>query len=401
MPQYTYRAIDKSSQISNGILVAENESVLEHRMEALGLWLIEAQETEIRRQARQKVKVTRKQLVDFFSGLATLVDAGVDIAESLRVIVNETDHEGLRNVLEDVRLNIESGVSFFDAMSAHPEVFSVEVCNLVRAGEHSGELVAACADIGDHLEWVDQLMSDIKQATMYPTMIACAVMGLVFIMFSFVVPQFSLIFDSLDMELPGITRAVVAVGEFCSNYWWAILICIGAIIGFLRVAPERIEGFAFAIDRFKLSLPVFGSLNQMLVLSQFAHNMALMLKAGVPIIEAIGLVRGVVGNRVLQDALEHAEKMVTDGHKISDALADHQVVSPIVMRMIVVGEETGRLDSCLEKISQRMDDEIPRRIKRVFGILEPLIIVCLLGIVGVVAAAIFMPLFSMMSGIRG
>ncbi len=401
MPQYAYRAIDAKSQVTNGILVADSESVLERRMAALGLWLIEAKPYVAKKESDIKVKVTRKDLVDFFNGLATLIGAGVDISESLNVIVNETEQEGFQRVLEDVRLNIESGVSFFDAMSAHPEVFSAEICNLIRAGEHSGELVAACADISDHLEWLDQLMSDVKQATMYPSMIAVAVFGLVFLMFSFVVPQFSVIFDSLNIELPQITKVVVAMGAFCNGYWWAILIGVAAVYAFFRYMPERWPELAVLLDSAKLNMPVFGPVNKLLVLSRFTHNMALMLKAGVPIVEAIGLVSSVVNNRVMNRALMDAELAVTEGRRMSQALAEHDVVSPIVMRMIVVGEETGQLDSCLEKISQRMDNEIPRRIKRLFGILEPLIIMTLLGIVGMVAAAIFMPLFSLMSGIRG
>ncbi|MEE4280750.1 MAG: type II secretion system F family protein, partial [Pseudomonadales bacterium] len=209
MPQYAYRAVDKNSRVSTGVLIAESETVLERRMAALGLWLVEAKPQALGKRANLKVNVTRRDLVDFFNGLATLVDAGVDIAESLNVLVNETVDEGFKQILDDVRLNIQSGVNFFDAMSAHPEVFTAEICNLVRAGEHSGELVAACYDISEHLEWLDQLMGDVKQATMYPAMIATAVMGLVFLMFSFVVPQFSVIFDSLNIELPTITKVVV------------------------------------------------------------------------------------------------------------------------------------------------------------------------------------------------
>lgn len=399
MPQYEYRAINKNSRVSSGILVAETPIVLERRITELGLWLIEAREFTPQKTRSQKVNASRRDLVDFFNGFATLVGAGIDIAESLRIIVKETEHQALRNVLEDVRLNIESGVSFFDAMSAHPQVFSDEICNLVRAGEHSGQLVEACIDISHHLEWLDQLMSDVKQATMYPAMVSIAVFGLVFVMFSFVVPQFSLIFDSLDLELPMVTQVVVAIGAFCNLYWWAILLCMAGIVAFLKWGMHFIPGMAMTMDRVKLRAPVFGPVVHLLVLSRFTHNMALMLKAGVPIVEALELVAGVVTNRVMEAALKDAQFAVTQGRRMSEALAQHDVVNSIVMRMIVVGEETGKLDSCLEKISVRLDDEIPRRIKRLFGILEPLIIMTLLGVVGLVAASIFMPLFSLMSGI--
>jgi type IV pilus assembly protein PilC len=401
MPHFSFRAIDKESHVTTGVLVAESANLLERRMADLGLWLIEAKEVNASKASHGvvKVNVNRRDLVDFFMGLATLVDAGVDIAESLSVIVNETENAGLQRVLADVRMSIESGSTFFDAMSAHPQVFTVEICNLIRAGEHSGQLVEACADISDHLEWLDQLMGDVKQATMYPSMVAVAVFGLVFLMFTFVVPQFAVIFDSLDLELPTVTKVVVAVGQFFDSYWWAVLLFVAGSLAFLKYGPVYSVSVATALDKAKLRMPIFGPINELLVLSRFAHNMSLMLKAGVPIVDSIRLVKGVVNNAIMANALADAEQAVTDGRRMSEALSMHSLVSPIVMRMIVVGEETGKLDSCLEKVSKRMDDEIPRRIKRLFGILEPLIIITLIGIVGLVAAAIFMPLFSLMSSI--
>lgn len=140
MPHFSFRAVDKESHVTTGVLVADSATLLERRMAELGLWLIDAKEVNASKASHGvlKVSVKRRDLVDFFTGLATLVDAGIDIAESLSVVVNETENEGLRRVLADVRMSIESGSSFFEAMSAHPSVFTVEICNLIRAGEHSG-----------------------------------------------------------------------------------------------------------------------------------------------------------------------------------------------------------------------------------------------------------------------
>ena len=399
MPQYAYRAIDQDSHVKTGVLIADTSVVLERKLTELGLWLVEAKEQKPKSGQVLKVNVTRSDLVDYFNGLATLVDAGIDIAESLRVLVEETEDPGFQSVLEDVRVRIEGGGSFFEAMSSHPKIFAPEICNLIRAGEHSGQLVQACKDISEHLEWVDQLMSDVKQATMYPSMVGMAVLGLVFVMFSFVVPQFSVIFDSLNLELPMVTKVVVALGEFCNGYWPLLLMGGAGIWALFKYGPRYSPNFAYAMDEFKLSMPIFGPVYKLLILSSFTHNMALMMRAGVPIVQSLELVSGAVANRVMARAIKNAEEAVTEGRKMSEALSQFDMISPLVMRMIVVGEETGRLDSCLEKVSARMDDEIPRRIKRLFGILEPLIIMTLLGIVGVVAAAIFMPLFSLMSGI--
>lgn len=400
MPQYAYRAINADSQVTTGILVAETQTALERRITDLGLWLIEAKVTTPKAGLIANIKVSREDLVDFFNSLATLIDAGIDIAESLRVIVSETEQPDFQKVLETLRINIESGVAFSEAMAAHPSVFSREVCNLIHAGEQSGKLVETCKDISAHLEWVDQLMADIKQATLYPALIATAVMGLVFIMFSFVVPQFSTIFDSLDLDLPKLTQIVVTVGEFSNAYWWAILLGAAGIAALLKFGPRYSPTFAYKLDEVKFALPIFGELNRLLAQSAFAHNMALILNAGVPIVQGLALVKGIVGNRVMERALGDAESAVTEGRRMSESLSEAKLFSPLVMRMIVVGEETGRLDFCLQKVASRMDTEIPRRIKRLFGILEPMIIMTLIGIVGVVAGAIFLPLFSLMSGIN-
>ena len=398
MPNFTYQAIDSAGKRSSGCMHADSELIVDQRLGSQGFWVIEVAETKVKPR-KIDAKVTRKDLVDFFSGLSTLLAAGISVADALGVIEQETERDEFRAVLANLKLNIESGTSFGDAMAAHTGVFEVEIRNLIKAGEYSGNLVEACNDISNHLEWVDQLVGDVKQATMYPSMIAAAVFALVMLMFMFVVPQFSVIFDSLDMELPAITKVVVFLGSVASTYWWAILLSIAGLVGILKVGPDVVPGFGMFLDRAKLALPVFGNLNQMLLLSKFTHNMALMLKAGVPIVDSLQLMSGVVGNRVMAKAVVDAEMAVTEGRLMSEAFADHAIISPIVMRMIVVGEETGKLDHCLEQVSVRMDNEIPRKIKRVFGVMEPLIILILLAIVGMVAAAIFMPMFSLMTGL--
>ncbi|MEM1436707.1 MAG: type II secretion system F family protein, partial [Pseudomonadota bacterium] len=384
---------------TDGTLVAENLATLERRVSELNLWLIEAQEISARAKPLKRAKIKRKVLVDFFNGLATLLRAGVDLSESFRILAAEAEEPAFARVLEEIRLNVESGVGIAEAMGVQTGVFDDEICNLINAGEQAGKLVEACQDISVHLEWLDQLAGDVQQATLYPAMVTCAVMGLVFIMFSFVVPQFSGIFDSLDLELPALTVGVITLGEFCSQYWWLLLLLLAAAVAALKILPGSSPAFALALDRAKLKLPLFGPVIAMLVQSRFCHNMALLLKAGVPIVDALQLVHGVVSNRVMADAVAAARQAVTDGRRMSEALAESDLLSPMVLRMVVIGEETGTLDTSLEVVSERFDKEVPRRIKRLFGVLEPMIIMTLLVVVGLVAGAIFLPLFSLMSGI--
>ncbi|MEM8548495.1 MAG: type II secretion system F family protein, partial [Pseudomonadota bacterium] len=277
---------------------------------------------------------------------------------------------------------------------------SEQVCNLIAAGEHGGNLTTTFEDLADHLEWVEGIMGDIKQASIYPAMIMLAVAGLVGLMFTFVVPRFAGIFVELNIPLPTLTRGVLAIGQFAESYWWAVLLSLAGAIVAARMARRTHPDIAYKIDEMKLKLPIIGNLQSMLLQSQFVHTLALMLKAGVPILDALNLSRGVGQSLVLDAAVADAVGTVQQGGRISEALREHPVISPLTLRMIVVGEDAGRLDTTLQQVADRYDKEVPRQIKRVFAVLEPAITLGLIVIVGLVAGALFLPMFTLMSGLR-
>jgi type IV pilus assembly protein PilC len=402
MPDYLYRAVDIKGHPVNGSMFALDEKELDNSLQKIGYWLIEADiEKKEKSVASGKEKVSRKELMDFFNGMYSLLAAGIPVATALISMAEETDDETFARVLKDVQMNVEAGSSLDIAMQRHPKIFSSQIINLIKAGEYAGNLETSCEDITAHLEWVDSIMADIKQASIYPIIILCAVMGLVFLMFFFVVPRFKTIFDSLNLDLPMLTQIVIQIGDFTTQYWWFLLSLPVGIFLFFKHVPQHFPRLAVGIDRFKLNVPVFGQLNRMIIQSRFCHNMGLLLKAGVPIIEALSLSKGLVGNLVMEKATESAEIAVNEGRKMSEALREHNVISPIVLRMMIVGEETGRLDEALKYVSLRFDKEVPRQIKRVFSVLEPMIMMTLIFIVGMIGGAVFLPMFGMMSGIGG
>lgn len=394
MPEYTYHAIDRSGVSVHGVMVADNEHKLEERLHDIGYWLVDAK-SQIRRNKVIKTRVSRRELIDFFNGMAALLDAGVNAADALKAMVEETDNESFKYVLEDIEMNVQSGTSFYDAISKYPGVFSEQLCNLVHAGEFSGNLAITFNDISRHLEWVDRLMADVKQASIYPGMIILAVGGLISLLFSFVVPKFASIFTSAGLKLPALTQAVVTLGD----HWWVVLVSIISIIIVLWVCARYLPGVKRLLEKIKFEAPVFGQINKMLVMSRFVHNLSLMVKSGVPILQALGLCRKLVASLIMEEAVKSAETAVNEGRRMSEALREHAIISPMVLRMLVVGEETGHLDRALKHVSARFDEEIPRHIKRAFSVMEPLIILILILIVGLVAAAVFMPMFTLMSGL--
>lgn len=398
VPEYAYHAVDKNGRPSDGTMVADSERMLEIRLKEIGYWLIEANVKAARKQTRLK-NVPRRDLIDFFNGLTSLLRAGIPIADSLSIMAEETEQPVLQKILEDIGLNVQAGNDLSSSFRKFPAVFSDQICNLVQAGEHGGNLVEIFRDISSHLEWVDKIMADVKQASIYPLMIISAVAGLIGLMFVFVVPRFAKIFAQLDLELPPITLAVVTLGSFSQSYWWVILLVVAGAWVVIRQSARFIPSFALRLDKLKLSMPIFGPIQQLLVQSQFVHNLSLMLRAGVPIVDALRLCKGVTNNAVMDLAIVEAQEAVQRGDRISQALRRHNIVSTLTLRMIVIGEDSGQLDRMLQQTAERYDEDIPRKIKRLFAIVEPLITLVLVSIVGLIAASIFLPMFSLVRGV--
>lgn len=398
MPQYTYRSVDRLGRASAGTMTADSEQALEARLKDLGQWLVDARRKSPTRVARSS-SVPRRELIDFFTGATSLLIAGIPIATVLSAMADEIEHAQLSRMLNDISMNVQSGNEVSETMRNYPEAFSDQICNLIRAGEQGGNLTEVFQDIADHLEWVDRLAADVRQATIYPTMILAAVAGLVALMFLFVVPRFAAIFAELDIALPALTQGVVNLGELTRQFWWVLILTPLAIYFGMPLLRSAHPSIAYRLDHAKLNVPILGKVRQMLVQSQLVHNLALMLKAGVPILEALKLSQGVSSNLVIDRAVRDAVGTVERGGRISDALRDHPVISSLTLRMIVVGEDSGRLDTTLQQVSDRFDAEIPRQIKRVFAIVEPLITLTLVVIVGLIAGSLFLPMFKLISGL--
>lgn len=398
MPEFAYHAVDRQGHATDGTMIATDEKQLERRLSEIGFWLIEAQVQAKKKRRSKRNKVPRRELIDFFNEMSALLTAGIPIADAISAMAEETEHMTLKHILEDIGVNVQSGNDVSSSFRNYPEVFSDQLCNLVQAGEHGGNLTETFKDLSEHLEWVERILGDVKQASIYPTMILLAVCGLIGIMFTLVVPTFSELFVEMELELPPLTKAVVGLGDFSQKYWWAVLAAALGTYTLARNIHKIDKSVAYQIDKAKLSLPIFGPILTMLAQSQFVHNLALMLKAGVPIIEALKLSKGLANNLVMDTAIESAEYAVENGDKLSSALRNHNVISSLTLRMIVVGEDSGQLDKTLQQVANRFDEEIPRQIKRVFGILEPMITLLLVAIVGLIAAAVFLPMFKLMSG---
>ena len=411
MPVYRYQAVDKRGRNLSGLMPAHDESNLEQKLKALGLWL-----TEVSREQpglptddlnpsemhwhRIRGKRQRRELIEFCTLMSYQVRVGIPLARALEVCSEDCKDIAFQNVLNGIENHIESGLHFYEALARYPRIFSAHFVSVIRAGELSSKLPETFEDLKKYLEWVDQLVADMRQATLYPSIVLAVISGFTVFLFSFIIPRFSELLSKLNVKQPMLTQVVFTAGDFARHTWWLwlglfLLLAVGIPVG-----RQLSKNVLFHTDQLKLRLPVFGPLNLMLALSRFTHNLAILYRSGIPIIQALELCqRGLIGNAVIERAVEEVERDVKTGSTIGEAIHRHPVFPALLLRMISMGESTGHLDQALDNIAEYYNDVIPRRIKMVFGVLEPALMLFLVFMVGSVALAIYLPILSLMGSL--
>ena len=396
MQKFNYVAADKNGKKIKGEFSAESEEGLEQYLESQGAWLIEAKvHSAVKKNSALGGKVSRAELADFFNGMGALTLSGVTLLDALITIKEETENDYFADVLDSVIVSIESGTTMHMAFSQYPRVFSAQISNMVNAGEHSGRIAETFVEISEHLEWVEKIVSDIKQASTYPMILLCAVFGLLTVMIVVVVPRFVAVFDDAGIELPASTKYMMWLGDI----WWWMAGAVFIMIIVMKYFSNYIPYMSQISEYIKFYIPVFGVINRMLTLSMFSHNLSLLLKSGVPLQDSLAICRDIVQSQKMREMIIKAESAVNEGKKMSDSLRGSPLISPLMLRMLRVGEETGSLEKSLQHVSTRLDTEIPRKIKKAFSVLEPMITFAMMIIIGVVASAILSPMFKMMSGL--
>lgn len=387
-----------------GTMAAPDISTLEARLEETGSVLIEIIDPEDKGIGANfsliKPSVKPKELVDFFLTLKGMVKAGVTLLEALKILAKEVENPYFCKAIEDVISSIEGGKLFSESLAKYPKIFSNHILGMVTAGEHSGRLAETFEDMVHFLEWQESLKSDIKQATLYPITVLIALLLFITVLFTFVVPKFIKLLTSLKVALPVPTRIVMGASDFLVSTWWIWLI-VGIMTPIaIKYARARWESFAYSMDSMKLKIPVFGELNRMLTISRFAHNFSALFKSGIPILRNLELCSGLVGNKVMEKALSDAKFEIEGGMPLHESLRNHDVFSSKALMMISVGESSGDLGGALDNVAGYYNDEIPRKIKKVFGIMEPLIMLFLISIVGFTAVSIILPILSLFGNIK-
>ncbi len=407
MPKFAYQSLDEQGRNVAGEMAADNEAALETRLQGMGLWLLEARVAqEVARKGSKPSfftsigAPTRRDLIDFCTLMNFQLRSGVAMIQSLDVAAADCPNPRFGEAIINLRREVEAGESLADAMGHNQRMFPTHVMSLIRSAENSGRVPDAFLEISKYLEWQEQIMADIRQATVYPAVVLAVVAAFVFVLFTFVVPKFVALLALAKVGLPLITRVVFSLSEIAKTTWWVFpLVFIGVPV-IIKTSERRSPRFAAAFERFKLHAPIFGSLIHMLVISRFAHNLAVLYRSGINLLNALELCRELVGSITVSTALVDVIQKVEAGEPLSDGLRRHAIFPPLLIRMVAMGERSGNLDVALENVSTYFDSIIPRRIKKVFSLLEPALIIFLIGIVGSVAVAIFLPIISVMGAMK-
>jgi type IV pilus assembly protein PilC len=397
MPAYSYKARNYLGELVEGVVNARNPEELDQHMANLDLILIKAIQIKEEKKSTKK-RIRRRDLILFSIHIATSLEAGVPIISALTDFAESTDNSVFKNILAGIVKQIESGQSFSQSLETYPRAFPEIYVSIIRAGEATGNLDKVLRELINFLEWQEELIAQVKQASIYPTFVFLMIGIVIFIMMTFTVPKFIPILKSFNVELPTPTKILISVANFFQHGWFIMLIIIGSIIAFYKITNKREKGKLFW-DKGKLKLPIFGKLTLKLALSRFAHYTALLYSAGIGIPQTLIIVEKVVGNEVIAKEIKRTREEILTGSSMYESLKKSPYFPSLVLRMIQVGEETGSLDSTLKKVSDYYDKEVPQAIRKMFSVLEPTLIVFMGGIVLFIALSIFLPIYKLTSGI--
>jgi general secretion pathway protein F len=403
VPVFQYKALDASGKAVQGLKEADSPKALRAVLKRDGVFLTEVlgaqeQKAQAARDVSMKRvvlgRVSSTDLAIMTRQFAVLVGAGIPLVESLSALVEQIDHEKLKRIVSDVKQRVNEGASLADSLSAHPKVFGNLYVNMVRAGESSGALDIVLVRLADFTESQARLRSKIMGTMAYPAfmmLIGTVVLG---VLFAVVIPKIVKIFDDSRVALPWYTRILISFSTFVSDWWWALaILAAGSTWLFLRWRSTK-EGRA-KWDRWVLTIPVFGKLVRIVAIGRFARTLSTLLKSGVPLLTAMDIVRNIVGNTRLAEVIEQARDAIREGESIAAPLKRSGEFPPLVHHMVAVGERSGSLEEMLGNVAKAYEDQVDTTIGALTSLLEPLMIICMGGVVAFIVVSVLMPILQL------
>ena len=415
MPTYQYEAMDHTGREVKDTIDASTQEEAQQLIRQKGFFVTKIAERAKGAAKRGKAtkkggrrkkksftigKISTKQLCIFTRQLSTLQDAGLPILRSLKILEGQCKPGVLKNALGDVVEDIESGQTLSEAFAKHPKAFDRLYCNMIKAGEAGGALEAILQRLADFKEKSQSLKRRIKSAMVYPLVVisvACIIVG--FILY-FIVPKFESIFKDFGVALPVMTVMLIKASNWLIKYFYIAFLTPLFFWIFIKLLYRNKTG-AYICDRILLMIPVMGQIAEKSTVARTMRTLGTLVQSGVPILESINIVRDTAGNAVFERAFARIYDSIREGETIAQPLREARIVDDIVVNMIDVGEETGDLDTMLNKIADNYDEEVEALVESLVSLLEPIMIVCLGGIIGFIVIALFLPLITLITKLSG
>ena len=399
---FDYKVRDKTGALVTGQLVGDNEALVMTKLRQMGMTPIRVKKasTGLKMEINLRPgRVKLKQIALFCRQFATMVNSGLPILRALSILTDQTESKELSKTLFAVRADVENGSSLSGAMAGHPKAFNNLFISMVKAGETGGVLDDVLLSLADQIEREVELRRQIKSAMTYPVVVVALVTLILAAMLLFVVPQFETIYASLGGTLPLPTRMLLGVSRAVRSYWYIAV--LGVVVGsFLFRRYKKTDAGRARVDAVKIRVPVFGPLFHKVALARFASTLGMLLRSGVPILQALDNVTETVNNRVIGTAVDDVKTSVREGESIAKPLGRHKVFPPMVVQMMAVGEETGAVDTMLDKVAEFYNSEVTATVDALTSLIEPLLIAVIGGAVGAAVIALYMPMFNVINLIQ-
>jgi type IV pilus assembly protein PilC len=428
MPKYSYVALDAKGKETKGTIEVASQNEAIGRVKEMGFYPTKIVESEKPQEktARKKTKsaakpaggkkrgsldiqikipglsgrVKPKVLTAFTRQLATLVDAGLPLLRGLRVLEKQERNATLRGILGELALAIEGGSTFSEALAQHPKVFNRLFVNMVKAGELGGVLEVVLKRLAEFSEKAQKIKGKVKAAMFYPIAVLIVATGIMILLLTFVIPRFQGVFEGMGVTMPKFTLFVLAVSAAVKDHFFVTSICVAAfVVAFLLIIRTKFGRLVW--DKFKLKVPVLGPVISKVAIARFTRTLGTLVSSGVPILQALTIVKETAGNVIVANAVGQVHESVKEGETITAPLEGSGVFPPMVVSMVDVGEQTGALPEMLLRIADNYDEEVDNAVSAMTSLLEPIMIIFLAVVVGSIVIAMFLPLIAMINNLSG
>ena len=395
MPSFAYIARETGTgrEIRSSLEAATEQAAIAALLNR-NLLVVSIQEKMAKKGRTAGGSVPLADLVMFTRQLATMIDAGLAMVQSLQALADQTQNKAMRDVIKDICSRVEGGDSFSEALQKHPKVFNRLYVAMVGAGEKGGLLAEILARLAVYLENTARLRKKVKSAMMYPTVVTVVAIAITIFLLVKVIPVFGEIYTGFGGKLPGPTQFLISLSDMVKKYFIILILGMGGgVYGWLAWIKTK-KGCEFW-DKHRIRLPIFGAIAHKICLARFTRTLASLVRSGVPILEVLQIVSQTVGNVIMERAVKTASADIEKGESISQALSKHPIFPNMIIRMITAGEQTGKIDNMLERIADFLDEEIETTLSGITALIEPILIVFLGVVIGGMVICMFLPIFKM------